>query len=166
MAISEALTPRDRQHLQRCVDLAREALAAGDEPFGSILVDAQGHELFADRNRVSGGDQTHHPEFAIARWSATNLSEEQRATATVYTSGEHCPMCAAAHALVGLGRIVYASSTAQLSAWHAEWGLPAGLVAPLPIQEIAPGIEVAGPEPELSTQVKDLHAQVHGIGNA
>ena len=75
-------------------------------------------------------------------------------------------MCAAAHALVGLGRIVYASSTAQLSAWHAEWGLPAGPVAPLPIQEIAPGIEVAGPEPELSTQVKDLHAQVHGIGNA
>ena len=163
MAISDALTAHDRQHLQRCVDLAREALVAGDEPFGSILVDAQGRELFADRNRVSGGDQTQHPEFAIARWAASNLSEEQRATATVYTSGEHCPMCAAAHALVGLGRIVYASSTAQLTAWHAEWNIPAGPVAPLPIQQVAPGIEVAGPDAELSSQVRDLQAQLHGI---
>lgn len=163
MAISDALTAHDRQHLQRCVDLAREALVAGDEPFGSILVDAQGRELFADRNRVSGGDQTQHPEFAIARWAASNLSEEQRATATVYTSGEHCPMCAAAHALVGLGRIVYASSTAQLTAWHVEWNIPAGPVAPMPIQQVAPGIEVAGPDAELSSQVRDLQAQLHGI---
>ncbi|GAA4479054.1 nucleoside deaminase [Enteractinococcus fodinae] len=165
MAISDALTAHDRQHLQRCVDLAREALAAGDEPFGSILVDAQGRELFADRNRVSGGDQTQHPEFAIARWAASNLSEEQRATATVYTSGEHCPLCAAAHALVGLGRIVYASSTAQLTAWHADWNIPAGPVAALPIQQVAPGIEVAGPDAELSAQVRDLQAQLHGVDN-
>lgn len=166
MAISAALTAPDRQHLQRCVDLAREALAAGDEPFGSILVDAQGHELFADRNRVSGGDQTQHPEFAIARWAASNLSEEQRATATVYTSGEHCPMCAAAHALVGLDRIVYASSSAQLSAWHTAWNIPAGPVAPMPIQQVAPGIEVAGPDAELSAQVQDLQARLHGLDNA
>src|SRR3712207_7274778 len=38
-------------------------------------------------------------------------------SATVYTSGEHCPLCAAAHAWVGLGRIVYASSSVQLTAW-------------------------------------------------
>jgi tRNA(Arg) A34 adenosine deaminase TadA len=27
-------------HLARCVELAREALDAGDDPFGSVLVDA------------------------------------------------------------------------------------------------------------------------------
>ena len=31
-------------------------------------------------------------------------------------------MCAAGHAWVGLGRIVYATSSAQLSEWRAEWG--------------------------------------------
>src|SRR5690606_42128288 len=65
--------------------------------FGSILVSASGQVLFEDRNRVAGGDHTRHPEFAIARWAAENLSTEARAAATVYTSGEHCPMCAAAH---------------------------------------------------------------------
>ena len=85
-------TAADRQHLRRCVDLAREALDAGDEPFGSVLVDDRGRERLADRNRVAGGDHTQHPEFAIARWAATHLSAEERARATVYTSGEHCPM--------------------------------------------------------------------------
>src|SRR5699024_8368546 len=113
------------------VDLAREALAAGDEPFGSVLVDGEGRELFADRNRVAGGDHTRHPEFEIARWAAENLTPEQRAESVVFTSGEHCPMCSAAHAWVGLGRIVYASSSQQLSAWHNDWGLAPGPVVPL-----------------------------------
>src|SRR5690625_675121 len=96
------LTDSDRGHLRRCVELAQAALVAGDEPFGSVLVDEHGTERFADRNRVAGGDATRHPEFAIARWAAANLTVEERADATVYTSGEHCPMCAAAHAWVGL----------------------------------------------------------------
>ena len=51
-----------------------------------------------------GGDATRHPEFAIARWAADESDAcPTRADATVYTSGEHCPMCAAAHAWVGLG---------------------------------------------------------------
>ena len=162
MTTDADLSPTDRRRLARCIELAREALAAGDEPFGSVLVAADGTELVADRNRVAGGDHTRHPEFEIARWAATHLAPDQRASATVYTSGEHCPMCAAAHAWVGLGRIVYASSSAQLGTWHREWGLPAGPVAPLPIGEVAPGVEVAGPDPELSAEVKALQAQLHG----
>lgn len=151
------LTDTDRRHLRRCVDLAQEALAAGDEPFGSILVDADGTERFADRNRVKDGDRTRHPEFEIARWAANHLTPPERARATVFTSGEHCPMCAAAHAWVGLGRIVYASSTAQLIAWQQEWGIAPGPVAPLPITTAAPGVPVAGPDPELAREVRALH---------
>ena len=103
----------EMQHLRRCVELAKEALEAGDQPFGSILVAADGAVLFEDRNRVSSGDQTRHPEFEIARWAAANMTVEERAVATVFTSGEHCPMCAAAHGWVGLGRIVYVSSCEQ-----------------------------------------------------
>ena len=128
-----------------------------------MLVPGAGRELFADRNRVAGGDHTRHPEFEIARWAAENLTPEQRAESVVFTSGEHCPMCSAAHAWVGLGRIGYASSSQQLSAWHNDWGLAPGPVVPLPIQDVAPGIEVAGPDPELSTQVRQLHARLHGV---
>ena len=111
----------DLTHLRRCAALAAEALAAGDEPFGSVLVDAAGRRLFEDRNRVGGGDPTRHPELAIALWAVENLTPDDRADTTTYTSGEHCPMCAAAHAWVGLGRIVYAVSAAQLTGWLREW---------------------------------------------
>jgi tRNA(Arg) A34 adenosine deaminase TadA len=147
----------DLRHLRRCVELAEQALDEGDEPFGSVLVTGDGSVLAEDHNRVAGGDRTRHPEFELARWAAANLSAQERRAATVYTSGEHCPMCAAAHAWVGLGRIVYATSTAQLTAWLGEWGVPPGPVAALPINQVAPGVPVEGPSVELEVQVKQLY---------
>ncbi len=139
------------------VDLAREALADGDEPFGSVLVDTAGEVRFRDRNRVKDGDETRHPEFEIARWSATHLMSAERAAATVYTSGEHCPMCSAAHGWMGLGRIVYAVSSATLAGWLDEWGVAPGPVLPLSISAVAPGVVVDGPAPELEAEMKALH---------
>lgn len=154
----------DLRHLRRCIELAEAALDAGDEPFGSVLVAADGTVLAEDRNRIAAGDRTRHPEFELARWAAMHMSPEERAAATVYTSGEHCPMCAAAHGWVGLGRIVYISSSEQLSAWLAELGVPPSPVRPLPIREVVPGAAVEGPVPELVEQVRALHRRRHGAG--
>src|SRR5690625_3207741 len=96
----------DMIYLKRSVELAKEALEKGDEPFGSVLASVARDDFFGDQNHVAGGNHTQHPEFAIARWAAKSMSIEERKKATVYTSGEHCPMCAAAHGWVGLGRIV------------------------------------------------------------
>jgi predicted cupin superfamily sugar epimerase/tRNA(Arg) A34 adenosine deaminase TadA len=150
------LAERDLAHLRRCVELAREALDAGDQPFGSLLVDAEGVVRREERNRAGAGDETQHPELSLARWSAS-LTPEERATSTVYTSGEHCPMCATAHAWMGLGRIVYAVSAAQLSAWRGAWGLSGGAVRVLAITDLAPDLVVDGPAPELEVEMRALH---------
>jgi tRNA(Arg) A34 adenosine deaminase TadA len=70
------LTVQDLTHLRRCVDLARDALVAGDEPFGSVLVDAEGAVLHEDRNRTAGGDHTRHPELELARWAAAHVAPQ------------------------------------------------------------------------------------------
>ena len=152
----------DLTHLRRCVALARTALESGDEPFGSVLVDAEGRVRFEDSNHVAGGDATQHPEFAIARWAAGHMTPDERAAATVYTSGEHCPMCAAAHGWVGLGRIVYASSSAQRVSWLAGLGVPPAPVRALPVNEIAPGVPVEGPVAGLDEEVHELHRRRFG----
>lgn len=149
------------RHLRRCVELATEALEAGDEPFGSVLVGGDGTVLAEDHNRVAAGDHTRHPEFELARWAAAHMTPEERAAATVYTSGEHCPMCAAAHGWVGLGRIVYATSSAQLASWREELGVPAPPVRMLPVEEVVPGVTVEGPVPEFAEPVRDLHRRLH-----
>ena len=158
------MSPDDLRHLARCVELAEEALEAGDEPFGSVLVDGDGEVRFEDHNRVASGDRTRHPEFAIARWAIANMTPQERAVSTVYTSGEHCPMCAAAHGWAGLGRIVYASSSAQLAEWLRDLGVPPPPVATLPIREILPDAVVEGPVEELADRVRRLHVRLHGMG--
>lgn len=157
------ITDADRVHLERSVALAEQALDSGNSPFGSLLVAQDGTVLMEDHNRDAQGDPTRHPEIAIAYWSITHLSAEDRQAATVYTSGEHCPMCAAAHAWAGLGRIVYASSVTQLASWLSDFAVEPTPVAALPITEVAPGIEVAGPDAELSEQVRELQRR-HLLG--
>ena len=73
----------------------------------------------------------------------------------------HCPMCSAAHGWVGLGRIVYVSSSEQLAVWLAELDVPAPPVRTLPIQEVVPGVPVEGPIPDLAEEVHDLHRRYY-----
>ena len=155
------LTDKDRNYLRRAVDLAREALEAGDAPFGSVLVSGGGEVLMEARNQVGDGDHTQHPEFNLARWAAEHLTPGERSRATVYTSGEHCPMCSAGHGWVGLGRIVYASSSKQLSAWLEEMGVPPGRVRSLAIQEVIRDTAVDGPAPESEKEIRQLHRWYH-----
>ncbi|KAH7160447.1 cytidine deaminase-like protein [Dactylonectria estremocensis] len=152
--------------LKLCISLAKEALEAGDDPFGSVLVDSNGRILQQDRNRVLTGkngdgkaDATLHPELALAVWAQYNLEPEERAQTTMYTSGEHCAMCSAAHAYCGLGRIVYISSTAQYQTWLIEFGRGSGKLRPLAINDVAPAIQVQGPIVGLDEEVKELHRQ-------
>jgi tRNA(Arg) A34 adenosine deaminase TadA len=58
-------TTAELQHLRRCVELATQALEAGDEPFGSVLVAADGTVLAEDRNRVATG-----PVIRSSNWRA------------------------------------------------------------------------------------------------
>ena len=104
----------DVEHLRRCIELARAAREGGNEPFGSLLVGGDGTVLSELMNTTGGGDVTGHPELALAAWASANLSADERAAATLYTSCESCAMCATAQFWSGVGRLVFALSTDQL----------------------------------------------------
>lgn len=148
----------DTKYLEQCLVLAEEALIAGDKPFGSILVNSEGRVLAEARNRVNEINALAHPEYELAAWAAKNLSKEERSNTTMYTTGEHCPMCSAAHGWVGLGTIVYLSSAAQLNQWLKDINQPPSPIKLIPVQEIILGIEVRGPgDGEMLKKIKDLH---------
>ena len=114
-AYGPAVDPADIAHLRRCIELAREARASGNEPFGSLLVGADGTVLRALTNTVGSGDVTGHPELALAAWASRHLTAEERAGATLYTSCESCAMCAGGQYWAGIGRLVFALSGEQLA---------------------------------------------------
>lgn len=158
MASSKQLNENDYIHLRHCLTLAKEALDAGDSPFGSILVNANNEVIATARNRVNQLNVLAHPEIELAHWAADNLTEEARKTTTMYTSGEHCPMCGAAHGWVGIGTLVYLSSGKQLTAWLQEFGAAAAPIQFIPVEQIVKSITVKGPAKGVLLEgIKALH---------
>jgi len=150
------MTPGDLTLLRHAIDLAREAKEAGDQPFGSLLVSGEGQVLVEERNSVvTDRDVTAHPELKLARWASRALDVDERRRATVYTSGEHCPMCAVAHANAGLGRLVFAFSSRQLAQLTGDPGWR------LPVRDLFDrrGLNtiIEGPATELTAEVTALH---------
>lgn len=111
------MTPDDDRYLRRAIELAASARAAGDPPFGSLLVGSDGGVLAEDRNTtLTDADITAHPELKLARWAARELDPSTAAATTMYTSCQPCGMCTGAIERSGLGRVVFALSTEQLGA--------------------------------------------------
>ena len=156
----QQLKETDEKYLRRCLELAKESVEAGDEAFGSVLVTEDGKIIAEARNRVNETILAH-PEIDLAYWAAENLSEEERAKTTMYTTGEHCPMCSAAHGWVGLGTLVFLSSAQQLGEWQKEFNLPSAPINFLPVEDIIKNVEVRGPaDGGLLEEIKILHQKV------
>ena len=156
--MSKNLKDYDNQYLRRCLDLAAQSVEAGDEAFGSVLVNEKGEIIAEARNRVYEKNILAHPEIELANWAAENLSENDRAKTTMYTTGEHCPMCSAAHGWVGLGTIVYLSSAKQLGEWQKEFDIPAAKINFLPVEDLIKNVEIRGPaDGDLLAEIKNLH---------
>ena len=154
------ISDTDKKFLRQCVSLAEEAVKAGDEPFGSVLVDGNGNVRYTDRNRINTKqDITWHPEFTIVLWAQTHMTKAERAASTCYTSGEHCQMCSTAHGYAGLGRICFASSSQQLGQWMSELNAESSGVENIPIKQVLPGWTVDGPDEELAQELRALHVQ-------
>ena len=109
-----ALTPAQAED----AGFMRLALAeegAGDFPFGAVIV-KNGQVLASGRDSGKRlNDPTAHGEMmAIRAFVAAHPAGEMKG-ATIYTTGESCPMCMGAIIWCGLGRVVYGASIEELS---------------------------------------------------
>jgi tRNA(Arg) A34 adenosine deaminase TadA len=105
----------DAEHLRWTIGLAAQAREKGNEPFGSLLVDDGGNVLLeAENTVVTDRDWTAHAELNLVRLAGKQLDPAALRTCTLYTSTEPCAMCAGAIFWSGIGRVVFALSTASL----------------------------------------------------
>lgn len=154
-------TKTDWKFFKHCLDLAEEALKAGDQPFGSILV--KENEIIAEaRNRINEKNVLAHPEIELAEWAMNNLSLEKRLQTIMYTTGEHCPMCAGAHGWSQIGGLYYLSSAAQLQDWLKEFGVEAAPIEFIPARDIMKNVVIKGPaKGEMLDEIKQKHKRYY-----
>ncbi|WP_327634804.1 nucleoside deaminase [Kribbella sp. NBC_00482] len=119
------MTPEAEGFLRRAIALAAEARKDGNPPFGSLLVGPDGTVLIEERNTtLTEGNISFHPELKLAVWAAQQLSPEDAAGTTMYTSCQPCGMCSGALARSGLGKVVFALSGEQLDGLKSTGGFP------------------------------------------
>ena len=107
-------------HMRAAIDLAREAAARGDEPFGSVLV-RDDTVVMRESNRIETEDDLRrHPELHLAYRARREYDPAERAEMVMYTSTEPCPMCAGGMRTAGFGRVVYSVSGAEVTEFTGD----------------------------------------------
>lgn len=98
----------DLAHLRDAIDLSEAARRRGNMPFGAVLVAPDGAILARSENTITTDrDMTAHAEINALRAASKQCTPQQIAAATMYASGEPCPMCSGAMMRMGLRRLVF-----------------------------------------------------------
>ena len=101
----------DADYIRRANQIARESRAAGNHPFGAILVGPDGAILMEQGNTHGDtGDRTGHAERILMTRASMAYSADFLAGCTMVASAEPCAMCAGSTYWAGIGRVVFGLS--------------------------------------------------------
>ncbi len=150
-------------YIRLTLTIAASARAAGNHPFGAILVGPDGAVLLEAGNAHGDapggfGDRTAHAERVLMTQASQSYSPEFLAECTMYASAEPCAMCAGSAYWAGIGRVVYGMSEADLGRLIGPH--PENLTMDLPCRIVLGAgqrkIEVIGPL--LEDESRAVHA--------
>ena len=143
----------DEDSVRLTIEIAREARAAGNHPFGAILVGPDGAVLMRAGNAHGEtddpglGDRTGHAERVLMTRASRAYTADFLAGCTMYASAEPCAMCAGSAYWAGVGRVVYGLSERDLGALIGPH--PENLTMDLPCRVVLGAgqrpVEVVGP---------------------
>jgi guanine deaminase len=99
----------DAALLAQAVRLASDNAAAGQLPFGALVVRAGAVLATGVNTALRDHDPVAHAEVAAVRNACRSLGEVHLTGATLFSSCEPCAVCHAVAAMAGVVRIVYAA---------------------------------------------------------
>jgi tRNA(Arg) A34 adenosine deaminase TadA len=106
----------DFEGMDKALHEARAAVAAGEPPFGAVIVDREGKVVSATRDRIREfNDLTRHAEIEAVRQACAAAGPDLSGF-TLYTTCEPCPMCFTAAWLARVSRIVWGSTMSEVAA--------------------------------------------------
>ena len=110
------MDPLDITFMQRAIELAHEAEAAGEVPVGAVIV-REGGIIAEGWNRpISTHDPTAHAEMIALRAAAECSDSYRLLGTTLYVTLEPCAMCAGAMVHARVQRLVYAAADPRAGA--------------------------------------------------
>lgn len=96
------------------MQLALAEAKKGDAPYGAVIVKDNQVVAVAHNTVSRDNDPSAHAEINVIRRLTTELKNPSLQGYSIYTTGEPCPMCAAACVWTGISEIVYGASIEDL----------------------------------------------------
>jgi tRNA(Arg) A34 adenosine deaminase TadA len=106
--------------IRQAIELARQARIHGNHPFGALLVIDNQVVRTAANTINTDKNPTCHAETNLVQKAIRELTPEQLAKATLYTSTEPCAMCTGTIYWAGIRKIVYGLATEELDKLTGE----------------------------------------------
>ena len=113
----------DEDWMQRALELAMKAEAAGEVPVGAVIV--RNGELIAEgwNQPISSSDPSAHAEIMALRSAGLKLGNYRLLDAELYVTLEPCPMCVGAMLHARIKRVIYAASDPKTGALGGAYDL-------------------------------------------
>lgn len=108
--------------MQRALQQADLAAAAGEVPVGAVLVASDGETVLAacHNQPISACDPTAHAEMQALRLAAQTLGNYRLEGCTLYVTLEPCTMCVGALVHARVARVVFAASEPKAGALQSQ----------------------------------------------
>src|SRR5438105_711852 len=107
------IQPQDLERYTRAaIDICRAGIAAGQSPFGCVIVHPYERVIAAHNTVWQTGDITAHAEIDCLRKACAALGTIDLSDCILISTTEPCPMCAAACHWARINTIYYGASIA------------------------------------------------------
>lgn len=150
----------DAHYLRLAMQIADDSRAAGNHPFGALLVGPDGTVLLTSGNTYGRDRGVGHAETNVARAAAQQYDADFLARCMLVTSVEPCCMCAGACYWAGIGTVVYGMTERRLAELTGD--NPENLTLDLSCRDVfAAGrrpVAVRGPFPDMEEEIARGHA--------
>ncbi len=113
----------DVHWMNKALELARKAEAAGEVPVGAVLV--KDNQLIAEgwNQPISSFDATSHAEIMAMRAAGKKLNNYRLIDTTMYITLEPCSMCVGAMIHARVSKVVYAAAEPRTGALGGAFNL-------------------------------------------
>ena len=113
----------DIKWMEKALELARKAEAAGEVPVGAVLI--KDNELIAEgwNQPISSHDATSHAEIMAMRAAGKKLNNYRLVDTTMYVTLEPCSMCVGAMIHARVSKVVYGAAEPRTGALGGAFDL-------------------------------------------
>lgn len=130
--------------MERALESAREAAAAGEIPVGAVVLGPDGEVLATGRNRrLTSTDPTGHAEILAIRGAAEATGDRFLTDCTLVVTLEPCVMCAGVILAARVPRVVFGAWDDKAGAVGSVYDLLRDGRLPHPVPEVVAGVLAA-----------------------